>query len=58
MLKLRSSPGNDLVDTKVSTRKLTNMYNISLERCSYSVSTRVNYIQIHVEITEILQVKD
>ena len=36
----------------------TNMYNISLERCSYSASTRVNYIKIHVEIIEILQVKD
>ena len=37
---------------------LTNMYNISLERCSYSASTRVNYIKIHAAIIEILQVKD
>ena len=34
------------------------MYNISLERCSYSASAHVNYIKIHAKIIKILQVKD
>ena len=34
------------------------MYNISLERCSYSASAHVDYIKIYSEIMEILQVKD
>ena len=33
------------------------MYNISLERCSYSASAHVNYIKIHAKIIKILQVK-
>ena len=38
--------------------QLTNMYNISLERCYCSASTDVCCIKIHAEMTEILQVKD
>ena len=34
------------------------MYNISLERWSYSASAHVHYIKIHAEMIEILQVKD
>ena len=35
----------------------TNMYYISLERCSYGTSAHVNYIKIHAEMFEILQLK-
>ena len=38
--------------------QLTNMYNMSLERCYCSVSADVCCIKIHAEMTEILQVKD
>ena len=34
------------------------MYYISFERCSYSTSAHVNYIKIHAQMIEILQVKD
>ena len=37
---------------------LTNMYNISLERYSYSASAHACCIKIHAEITEILEVKN
>ena len=38
--------------------QLTNMYNMSLERCYYSASADVCCIKILAEMTEILQVKD
>ena len=38
--------------------QLTNIYNISLERCYCSASADVCCIKIHAEMTEILQVKD